>query len=393
MTPRKTAKEIADTIIAQLEQSLNQTIKLLPKAFNRVLAKVLGGVFVSLYQFAGFILLQMFVKTASNEEFTVGGIPITPLKLWGQLVGIFQKDGEQAEYQCSVNVITLGETLPSGTQVVNPDTELLYLTIGDVLLDSPVTAVPIRAVESNAASNLDLSVTNVILSFVSAPAYVEKDLVAFLEDVEGADPETTEDFRERILDRFAARPQGGAYADYRVWGEEVDGVANIYPYSGGTQPTSGSGQVDVYVESENDPDGIPTQTLLDEVKDAIELDEAGLATRRPVNAYVNTYPISRETVDVIVSGLNTPDVGGTQQAIYDGLVGYFLGREPFIDGLSVPPRKDNITNSEVGGVVGRIAASKGGTVAAVEVSQGGVPFDILTLQEGVKAKLGSLTWT
>jgi len=132
LTPRKTAKEISDTIIAQLELTLNQTIPLLPKSFIRVLAKVLGGVFVTLYQFAGFILLQMFVKTASNQELTIGGIPITPLKLWGQLVGIFQKDGEQAEYQCSVDVITLGETLPSGTQVVNPDTELLYLTIGDV---------------------------------------------------------------------------------------------------------------------------------------------------------------------------------------------------------------------------------------------------------------------
>ena len=44
-----TIAEISANIISQIEASINQTIPLLPKAFTRVLAKVLGAVFIILY--------------------------------------------------------------------------------------------------------------------------------------------------------------------------------------------------------------------------------------------------------------------------------------------------------------------------------------------------------
>ena len=46
-------QEISDDIIAGLEGALAQSIPLLPKAFSRVLAKVLAAVFVLLYKYAG----------------------------------------------------------------------------------------------------------------------------------------------------------------------------------------------------------------------------------------------------------------------------------------------------------------------------------------------------
>jgi len=55
-----TTKELSDNIIAQLEATLNQTIPLLPRAFNRVLAKALAAVFILLYKYGGFIFLQIF---------------------------------------------------------------------------------------------------------------------------------------------------------------------------------------------------------------------------------------------------------------------------------------------------------------------------------------------
>ena len=62
MTPKKTAVEIANAIISELESQLGITVPVLAKAFLRVLAKSLGGVFVLLYQYAGFVMLQLFVK-------------------------------------------------------------------------------------------------------------------------------------------------------------------------------------------------------------------------------------------------------------------------------------------------------------------------------------------
>jgi hypothetical protein len=83
-----TTKEISESIIAQLEASLNQSIPLLPKSFLRVLAKTLAGVFVLLYKYAGFMFLQMFVQTASAKQTTVNGKTFTPLTQWGRLIGV-----------------------------------------------------------------------------------------------------------------------------------------------------------------------------------------------------------------------------------------------------------------------------------------------------------------
>jgi uncharacterized phage protein gp47/JayE len=76
-----TTKELSDNLIAQIELSINQSIPLLPKSFIRVLAKATAGVFILLYKYGGFIFLQMFVSTASNEDTVINGIPVNPLKL------------------------------------------------------------------------------------------------------------------------------------------------------------------------------------------------------------------------------------------------------------------------------------------------------------------------
>src|SRR5688572_33403714 len=81
-----TTAQVAANLIAQLEAALSQTIPLLPKAFTRVLAKTLSGVFIVLYKYAGFNLLQQFVVTASFEETEVNGTLIRPLVEWGRLV-------------------------------------------------------------------------------------------------------------------------------------------------------------------------------------------------------------------------------------------------------------------------------------------------------------------
>jgi len=83
-----TTKELSDNIIASFEATLNQSTPLLPKSFLRVLAKVLAGVWVILYKYGGFILLQQFVRTASDQPTEINGQTVTPLDEWGELVGI-----------------------------------------------------------------------------------------------------------------------------------------------------------------------------------------------------------------------------------------------------------------------------------------------------------------
>jgi len=390
-TPRKTAAEISAIVIAQLEASFNQAIQLLPKAFNRVLAKICGLVFVGLFQFAGFIALQMFVKYASDKDFTVGGITLNPLQMWGDLVGITRGTGARSEGTTTVTVLSQVGSLASGSQLIDTDTEETYITVGSTLLNAATVTPTVRATSYSAAANLYVGQN---LSFVNAPPEVEKETTVATVTVEGADPESTEDFRDKILQFFAARPQGGAYADYWEWGSEVDGVANIYPYSGGTPaiPTSGAGQVDIYVKSDTG-DGTASAPLLASVLANIEQTAVtGLADRRPVNAFVNVASIYNESIDVTVSGLN-PDVLATRTDIETALENYFLDRENFITGLTVFPRKDNVTATEAGGIAGRVAAANGATISSVALNGWTGNFSVHTLSEGEQARIGTVTWS
>ena len=141
-----TTKDISDNIIAQLEASLNQSIPLLPKAFLRVLAKALGGVFILLYKYAGFMFLQMFVQTASISETTINGKTVSPLTQWGRLIGIGDPvAATNAELLIDITVDNQTGTLPSGSQLVNSANGVTYITIGTINLNASTVQVTIRA--------------------------------------------------------------------------------------------------------------------------------------------------------------------------------------------------------------------------------------------------------
>jgi uncharacterized phage protein gp47/JayE len=189
--------------------------------------------------------------------------------------------------------------------------------------------------------------------------------------------------------RFQGKPQGGAYADYQQWSEEVEGIRTVYPYTGDP------GEVDVYVEateaSSGSADGIPTTAQLAAVLASIEMDDSGLASRRPANAAVNVLPITRTSFDVQVLGLEAADEPGAVAAITQSADEYLRTSEPFIVGLSVLPRTDRITQAAVAGVVSEAASSVGASITSVTLLLSGAPIVAYTLRDGEKAKLGTLT--
>lgn len=391
-----TTKEISDNIVAQLEASFGQTIPLLQKAFIRVLSTVLAGVFILLYKYGGFMFLQMFVQTASINDTSVLGTIVSPLKFWGRLIGVGEPvAATNAELLITITVTNQVGTLPSGTQLVNSDNGVTYLTVAAVALSAPTVQTNIIAASDQVGGggagvigNLD---PGAIVSFANPLANVDRNAVVDSQIVTGANGETTEAYRQRVIDRFQKRPQGGAYADYEIWGEEVAGIINIYPYTS-TNP----GQVDVYAEatpaSSGDPDGIPTAAQLQAVLDSIELDQSGLATRRPANALVNTFAITRTGFDVIVDGLVVDNPAQVQADITAAVTEYFLERAPYIVGLTVTIRSDRVTASAVGGVVDDIVSAAGGIFNDVTVELATVPITVYTLGQGEKAKADSVTY-
>jgi len=393
-----TTDDIYNTIIASLEASLSQTIPLLPKSFLRVLAKTLAGVFIILYKYAGFMFLQIFVKTATLADTEVNGLIVSPLKAWGELVGIGQPTAAtNAELLVDITVENQVGSLPSGTQLLGAANGVTYITLGPTLLNAAIVQATVKAVADQQGGGGAGTIGNLqagdVMSFANPLANVARDVVVDSQTVTGADGESEAAYRQRILDRFQKRPQGGAYADYEQWAEEVAGIINAYPYTGDP------GEVNVYTEatvaSSGSPDGIPTAAQLQAVHDSIEFDDAGLASRRPAGAYVNSLPITRTGFDVIVTGIvDVANIASTQSRVTEAVEGYFLNAEPYIGGLTVPPRRDKITDANLTAVVADVIAADGGTFTGVTFDLEGFvgSIGLYVLGEGEKAKASNVNF-
>lgn len=389
-------KEISDNLIAQIESSINQTIPLLPKSFIRVLSKAISGVFILLYKYGGFMFLQLFIKNASFTDTVINGKTLNPLIEWGRLVGVGDpKSATNAELLINITVNNQTGSIDAQTQLIGKINGVTYLTISSILLNASTVQSTIKAVadQQNGGGlgiigNLN---TGDIVSFVNPLANIQRDAIVVSQSVTGANAEEIEAYRQRVMDRWQKPPKGGAYSDYEIWGEEVEGIVNVYPYT-----SDCPGQVDVYVEatpeSSGNADGLPTLAQLQAVLDSINYDVNGLASRRPAGALVNTFSIIRVTIDVKIIGLVSDNLATVQEQITNALTEYFLSREPFIEGLSIPPRNDRITRVSVSGIVDDIVNANNGTFSNAFISKSGIDTVIYTLQIGEKAKLGTVTF-
>lgn len=392
--PTQTVDGINTLVISQLEASLGQTIPILPKAALRVLAKVIAGVFILLYKYCGFIFLQLFVAYASDQPTTVNGTILSPLIEWGRLIGVGDpQPATQAQLSVSVLVQNQTGSLPAFSSLLRSSTGVIYQTVAAVPLNAPTVTVTVRATSDQKGGDGSGSLGNLnagdVLDFSSPLPSIGSKATVLAQLVTGADAEATETYRARVISRFQSQPQGGAYADYREWAENVLGIINVYPYAG--QP----GEVNVYCEadtvSSGSPDGIPTLAQLTAVAASIELDVGGVASRRPVNAAVNVLPITRTAFDVQVLSL-IPSTSALTDSIKAAVDEYCRTLEPYIVGLSVLPRKDRITQAAIASVVNDVASSAGSTVSSVILLEGGAPVTSRSLAAGEKAKANAPTY-
>lgn len=393
MIPAPTIAEVNSNIISQLEAALNETIPLLPKAFNRVLAKVLAGVFILLWKYGGFIGQQLFVSSATIKEVTILGKTFRPLVEWGRLIGVGDPIAAvAAELQITITVINQTGSLDSGTQFIASSNGVTYLLSGSVALSAPIVTGNIVAV-GDQSGGAGLGVIGNLqdgasINFANPIANVARETIVSATTVTGSDEEDADVYRQRVIDRFQKRPQGGALIDYEVWGEAEPGILNIYPYTGAT-----AGIVEVYVEatvaSSGNPDGIPTGVQLATVADAIQLDDSGLASRRPAGSAVNVQAITRTGFDVTVAELVVANPSSVQAQIDAAVVQYLFDREPFVSGVTLPPRRDVITKSGLIAIIQDIVDAAGGSFLTIDFAQTGFGGNLFTytLGEGEKAKL------
>lgn len=373
-----TTKEISARILSKFDATFGES---LPKSFLRVLSTVLAGVFVILYKYGGFIALQMFVSTASAKDTDFNGKTINPLKEWGRLIGAGDPNPAQtAIIKTRIVVEMPGDVLPAGTQLVNSNNGVTYITQSDIVLIEGSQDIDVLAASDTSGGSGAGKIGNLnpgdSLSFANPLGSVARASVVVSIVREGVDAETVESYRARVYSRFQARAQGGAMIDYKLWGESVSGVNRIYPYTSNLP-----GQVDLYVDA---LEGEASQALLTEVKNAVEFETSnGLAQNRPINAVVNYLPIKFIEFNVKITGLSVENLLAVKTEIRSNLENYFKNRAPYIVGLSVEDRADRITLAAVSGVVDDVVNKAGGIFYDLQLYKGvnAVSFYMLGIGE------------
>ena len=382
------------TIISQLEAKFGESIPILPKSWSRVAAKAFAGAIALVYKYAGFSHLQQYIQHASFQETTVNGVTLIPLVEIGRALGVGDPEpATNAELTITVNVTEVlpDEDLAAGSFLIRESTAVIYSVVEAVPLSASTITATIRAVDDDrgnfgAGEIGNLSVSDE-LSFANPLPYVERIVTVASVVTTAADAESEATYRARVLRRSQRKLQGGAAADYQAWAEEVPSILSAYPYA-----SDSPGEVDVYIESSVETDGIPTSDELAAAVTSMTYDpDTGDASRKPITAALNVYPITRKSLNVEVTGLVVSESVSVLADASTAVDEYMRQAEPFILGLSTLPRTDRIIATDVGFLVSDVVRAAGGTFTSVILKDGTDTISAYTLDRGEKAKLGTLS--
>jgi len=395
-----TTQAIIDQFLSNLEGKLSQTSPLNDKAFLRVLSAIEGIAFTSLYKYAAYKAKQILAISAFGEG----------LDAIGEEYDITRKAAEATVLTATLPGIDT-TIIPQTVDFIGDANGVRYFLDSSYEIGDPTSGVAemiLTAEELGAIGNLQAGDTLSIgtqvagAETVATVAVITGETTAILNT--GAEKETDAAYKIRILDAIRAVTGGGNTADFRLWAQEVAGVARAYPYSG--KPVTllleeNPPDRTIYIEADTtiDPDGIAPQSLLDEVRATIITDPITGLSRQPLGLTNDTLyveSIYRTGFYVRITGLSVlPDIeSDVKTEILDALTAYFLRIKPFVDGLdSVLDREDKITDLTISNVVQDVLSTSGGT--AEEVGFGIVIGVFLTdyiLNAGELAKLISVSY-
>jgi uncharacterized phage protein gp47/JayE len=213
-----TLREVRSLVRDSVHASLPGSDANVPNSVLRVLSDSQGALCHLTLQYVDWLALQLLPDTAEVEWLDRHG------NIW-----LVNADGTTGRKLASLATGTAGFTgiggsiLPAGTQLAA--STVGYETTADtVLAFDQTTPAPIRALDPGAAGNL---ATDVALSLIDPPAGV--DLTAFVLDLSGgADEETDDELRARVLQRIRKPPMGGDADDYVQWALAVTGCTRAW---------------------------------------------------------------------------------------------------------------------------------------------------------------------
>lgn len=268
-------------IIARIKSDIETRLatgKLTPRSFLGIIATALGGGIHLLHGHIVWATKQLFPDTAEIEY----------LDRWASIWGIARVAAVFSTGSISVTGAD-GSVIPTGTRFKRAD-GVFYSTTGSATIAAGVASVPAQAINAGETGNADAGTS---LSLVNSLAGVNTTAaVAVGGFTDGADSESDESLRVRLLDRIQQPPHGGAAFDYVKWAKEVNGVTRAWVYA----LAGGASTVHVTFVMDGEEDIIPDAGKVAEVQAYIDD-----PYRRPVTAEVTVFAPTADPLNFNIS--------------------------------------------------------------------------------------------
>ena len=283
----------------------------IPNSVLRVVSDAMGALCHLALQYIDWLALMLMPDTAETEWLDRHG------DIW-----LVNDDGTTGRKLASlasgtVNFTgTAGTIVPQGTQLTyNEFTQIVgYETLEQITIGDLPSPASIRALDPGSAGN---RTGGDALAVQEAPVGVDSTATVIIVDG-GADQETDDELRYRVLERIRAPPMGGDAEDYVNWTLRVPGVTRAWSYP----LEMGIGTVTVRFMCDDlraDNDGFPLPEDVQAVSDYLD-------TVRPVAVkdFFVEAPIPFP-IDLRISYLDV-DNASTRAAITQSLLDVFMQR-------------------------------------------------------------------
>lgn len=265
-----------------------------------VSAKVIAGAVYELFGRLDWCMRQLFASTAEA----------TYLDRHGYEIGLSRLPAAPAGGSVSFTA-TGAFALSAGALLEASDGQQFALSAAVSLAGAGTIEADVVAVATGLTGNL---VAGTALTIVDGTADVTAE-VGSDGFADGADAESDESYRERILFRKRNPPHGGAPADYVMWCKAVPGVTRVFV----ERTWLGAGTVRVFpLLDDLRTNGIPTAADLTRIRTFLD-------TVAPASAGLTLAAADPVAVNVLIQDLD-PDTTDVREAIKSELASMFRRR-------------------------------------------------------------------
>lgn len=259
---------------ADAESRLTNEVKISNFSLTGILLLVFAGAIHLCYGMLVWFGKQLFPDTSTKEY----------LERDGKLKKVFRKE---ATYSVGVIVVsgTTGIIIPEGTLFQNSN-GVQYETDNEATISGGVVNIPVTSTTIGLAGNINDTETE--LNIVLAISGVDSNASIYSGCDNGADTETDEQLRRRVLYAWANPPAGGRDSDYKQWAWSITGIDKVWVKSA----YAGPGTVAVVVA---DNEGYPVSDL------AKTNAQNYIDTENPLGVVAVVENVTRNTVKLYIS--------------------------------------------------------------------------------------------